>query len=51
MNQLYATMTTAALMQGIAIAEVAAKRRAAGEESLSPAEIRAVSGLNEKLRF
>jgi hypothetical protein len=51
MNQLYIAMTTAALTQGIAVAEVAAKRRAAGEESLSPAEIRAVSGLNEKLRF
>lgn len=51
MNQLYAAMTTAALMQGVAVAEIAAKRRAAGEESLSPAEIRAVSSLNEKLRF
>lgn len=51
MHQLYVTMTTTALMQGIAVAEVAAKRRSAGEESLSPAEIRAVSGLNEKLRY
>ena len=51
MNQLYVAMTTAALMQGVAVAEIAAKRRAAGEESLSPAEIRAVSQLNEKLRF
>jgi hypothetical protein len=44
-------MTTAALTQGIAVAEVAAQRRAAGEESLSPAEIRAVSQLNAQLRF
>ncbi|MFA6017977.1 MAG: hypothetical protein WCT28_01300 [Patescibacteria group bacterium] len=51
MNQLYASMTTAALMRSVAVAEIAAKRRAAGEESLSPAEIRAVSSLNEKLRF
>ncbi len=51
MHQLYVTMTTTALMQGVAVAEVAAKRRALGEESLSPAEIRAVSGLNEKLRY
>jgi len=51
MNQLYAAMTTAALTQGVAVAEIAAKRRAAGDESLSPAEIRAVSSLNEKLRF
>lgn len=51
MNQLYVAMTTAALTQGIAVAEVATKRRSLGEESLSPAEIRAVSGLNEKLRF
>ncbi len=51
MNQLYIAMTTAALTQGVAVAEIAAKRRSLGEESLSPAEIRAVSGLNEKLRF
>lgn len=51
MNQLYVAMTTTALTQGIAVAEVATKRRSAGEESLSPAEIRAISGLNEKLRY
>lgn len=51
MNQLYVSMTTAALMDGSGVAEVAAKRRSAGEESLSPAEIRALSALNERLRF
>lgn len=51
MNQLYVAMTSAALTQGIGLAEVATKRRGAGEESLSPAEIRAVSALNERLRF
>lgn len=51
MNQLYVAMTNAALMDGGGMAEVAAKRRSAGEESLSPAEIRALSNLNERLRF
>ena len=51
MNQLYVAMTNAALMDGGGMAEVAAKRRSAGEESLSPAEIRALSSLNERLRF
>ncbi len=51
MNQLYVAMTSAALAQGIGLAEVATKRRGAGEESLSPAEIRAISALNERLRF
>ena len=51
MNQLYVAMTSAALAQGIGLAEVATKRRGAGDESLSPAEIRAISALNERLRF
>ncbi len=51
MNQLYVSMTTDALTQGVGLAEIATKRRSAGEESLSPAEIRAVSALNERLRF
>ncbi len=51
MNQLYIVMLTSALSQGVAVAEIAAKRRASGEESLSPAEIRAVSELNERVRF
>lgn len=51
MNQLYVAMTNAALIDGGGMAEVAAKRRSAGEESLSPAEIRALSALNERLRF
>lgn len=51
MNLLYVSMTTEALTQGVGLAEVATRRRSAGEESLSPAEIRAVSALNERLRF
>lgn len=51
MNQLYVSMTTEALTQGVGLPEVATRRRGAGEESLSPAEIRAVSALNERLRF
>ncbi|MEK7633082.1 MAG: hypothetical protein AAB473_04840 [Patescibacteria group bacterium] len=51
MNQLYVLMTTDALTQGVGLAEIATRRRSAGEESLSPAEIRAVSALNERLRF
>lgn len=51
MNQLYVSMTTEALTQGVGLAEIATHRRSAGEESLSPAEIRAVSALNERLRF
>lgn len=50
-NQLYLLMATQALKDGIPIAEVGSRRRAAGEESLSPAEIRAVATLNAKLRF
>lgn len=51
MNQLYVAMTTDALTQGVGLAEIATRRRSAGEESLSPAEIRAVSALNERIRF
>ena len=51
MNQLYIVMLTSALSRGVAVAEIAAQRRAAGEESLSPAEIRAVSELNDRVRF
>ncbi len=51
MNQLYVSMTTDALSQGVGLAEIATRRRSAGEESLSPAEIRAVSALNERIRF
>lgn len=50
-NQMYLNMTSEALQQGIAIAEVASRRRGAGEESLSPAEIRAIAALNERVRF
>ncbi len=51
MNQLYIAMTTQALSQGVGLAEIATRRRSAGEESLSPAEIRAIAALNDRLRF
>ncbi|MCR4312398.1 MAG: hypothetical protein NUV56_03880, partial [Candidatus Uhrbacteria bacterium] len=50
-NQLYLGMATQALKDSVPIAEVASRRRAAGEESLSPAEIRAIATLNGKLRY
>lgn len=51
MNQLYVAMTTEALQKNTVLAEIAGQRRAAGEESLSPAEIRALATLNDALRF
>ncbi len=50
-NQLYLSMTTEALEKGISIAEVASMRRNIGDESLSPAEIKSIIWLNEKLKF
>lgn len=50
-HRLYITMVSSALAQGVSIAEVATHRRGAGEESLSPAEIRAIVGLNDRIRF
>jgi hypothetical protein len=49
--RLYAAMAGEALQAGIALAEVATKRRNKGEESLSPAEIKAIGSLNAKMRF
>jgi hypothetical protein len=51
MNQLYIAMAEEALSQGISVPEVSTRRRAAGKESLSPAEIKALVGLNARLRF
>ncbi len=51
MNQLYLAMAEAALSEGISVPEVSTKRRASGKESLSPAEIKALVGLNARLRF
>lgn len=48
---LYLSMTREALMAGISLSELAAKRRSAGQESLSPAEITAVVELNKRIGF
>ncbi len=50
-NQLYLAITEETLSQGISVPEIASKRRAAGKESLSPAEIKALIQLNARLRF
>jgi len=49
--RLYAAMAGEALQLGVALAEVASKRRNKGEESLSPAEMKAIGALNAKMRF
>ena len=49
--RLYAAMAGEALQAGVALAEVASKRRNKGEESLSPAEMKAIGSLNAKMRF
>ncbi len=51
MNQLYLTMAEEALAQGASLPEVSSRRRAAGQEALSPAEIKAIIALNAKIRF
>ncbi len=51
MNQLYLSITEEALSAGLSVPEVASERRKAGKDSLSPAEIKALVGLNMKLRF
>ena len=50
-NRLYLSMANEALKQGISIAEVASTRRNAGQESLSPADIKAIVGLNNRIKF
>lgn len=49
--RLYAAMAGEALQAGVTLAEVASKRRNKGEESLSPAEIKAIGNLNSRMRF
>ena len=51
MNQLYLHITEEALSQNLALPEVSSRRRAAGKDSLSPAEIKALALLNAKIRF
>jgi hypothetical protein len=51
MNQLYLQIAAEALTQGLALPEVSSRRRAAGKESLSPAEVKALALLNTKIRF
>lgn len=51
MNQLYLQITQEALSQGLALPEVSSRRRAAGKESLSPGEMKALALLNSKIRF
>ena len=50
-NQLYLAMANEALNAGITLTEVASKLRSKGGESLSPAEIRAIAALNNRIRF
>ncbi len=49
--KLYAAMAGEALQAGVTLAEVASKRRNKGEESLSPAEMKAIGSLNSRMRF
>jgi hypothetical protein len=51
MNKLYIEMARQGLIKGASIQEIAAERRNAGEESLSPAEIQAVLKLNGQMKF
>lgn len=51
LNQLYLALVHESLMNGSAVADTAAKKRNAGEETLSTAEIDAIVVLNEQLHF
>lgn len=51
MNQLYLKITEEALSAGLALPEISSKRRAAGQDSLSPGEVKALALLNAKIRF
>ncbi len=51
MSRLYLEMAGEALRQGVAIAEISTRRRNAGQDSLSPAEIKAVMELNKRIKF
>lgn len=50
-NRLYLEIATEALQSGKSLAEIAAERRNAGKESLSPAEVQAVVDLNSRIKF
>lgn len=50
-NTLYMEMAGEALQEGIALAEVASRRRNKGLESLSPAEMKSVASINAKIQF
>ncbi len=50
-NQLYVRMTEESLQRSVSLAEVATTRRAQGAESLSPAEVKALTELNREMRF
>jgi len=50
-NKLYILMTEEALAHGLSVAEVAARRRNAGEDSLSPKEVNAIVKLNKAIKF
>ncbi|MFH1711675.1 MAG: hypothetical protein ABH846_00355 [Patescibacteria group bacterium] len=50
-NKLYVSMAQEALQKGISVAEVASERRNTGQESLSPAEVQAIVGLNNRIKF
>lgn len=48
---LHVALMTESLNTGVAIAEIAARRRSQGQESLGPAEMQALAKWNEKMRF
>ncbi len=48
---LYVAMAEEALRDGVALADIASRRRNKGEESLSPAEMKAIGSLNARIRF
>ena len=50
-NQLYLSMVQEGLHSGSSVAEVAAKLRNQGEETLSPAELKAIVTLNSQVKF
>ncbi len=48
---LYVALMTESLNTGVAVAEITARRRAQGQESLGPAEMHALAKWNEQTRF
>ena len=50
-NQMYLSISEEALGAAMSIPDVCSKRRKEGKDCLSPAEIKAIIGLNAKLRF